>query len=176
MVRWALALAAAIDRLNAGVGRAARWLVLGMLLIQLASVVLRYAFGSSYIFLSEAVLYLHAGLFMLGAGYTLFCDAHVRVDIVYSRLSSRGRALIDLLGTVVFLWPTTIAVGVFTFNFVANSWAVLEGPLSVGGIPAVFALKTLIPVFAGLIFLQGIAWAIRCALELTGHAHQDRAG
>ena len=72
----------ALDRVNALVGRAARWLALLMLLAQFLVVVLRYLFGTSYIWGTETVLYLHAALFMLGAGYTLLVDGHVRVDIL----------------------------------------------------------------------------------------------
>src|SRR3546814_5745002 len=69
-----------------------------MVLLQFAIVVLRYVFGISYIFLDESVLYMHATLFMLGAGYTLLADAHVRADIFYGRFATRGRAAIDLAG------------------------------------------------------------------------------
>src|SRR3546814_3394202 len=82
---------------------------------------------------------------MLGAGYTLLADAHVRVDIFYGRFATRGRAAIDLAGAFGFLLPSMIVVAWFTWPSVRNSWAVLEGPISVGGIPASFLLKSLNP-------------------------------
>jgi len=150
-----------LDAVNHAVGMAVRWLALAMVLLQFAIVVLRYVFGISFIFLNEGVLYMHAALFMLGAGYTLLVDAHVRVDIFYARLPPRGRVAIDLLGHLGFLLPSMLVVAWFTWPSVRNSWAVLEGPISVGGIPASFLLKSLIPAFCLLLAVQGLACALK---------------
>ncbi len=155
-----------LDAVNHAVGRAVRWLALFMVLLQFAVVVLRYVFGISFIFLNEGVLYMHAALFMLGAGYTLLVDAHVRVDIFYARLSERGRAVVDLLGHLGFLLPSMLVVLWFTWPSVRNSWAVLEGPISVGGIPASFLLKSLIPAFCLLLAIQGLAATLKELLRL----------
>lgn len=160
------AAADALDRVNSLVGRAARWLALLMLLAQFLVVVLRYLFGTSYIWGTETVLYLHAALFMLGAGYTLLVDGHVRVDIFYAGLGERGRALVDLLGTLLFLLPTCLVILWFTWRFTWNSWAIREGPISVGGIPASFLLKTLIPAFAILLLIQGTSLLLRSLVRL----------
>lgn len=162
------ATADALDRVNSLVGRAARWLALLMLLAQFLVVVLRYLFGTSYIWGTETVLYLHAALFMLGAGYTLLVDGHVRVDIFYAGLGERGRALVDLLGTLLFLLPTCFVILWFTWRFTWNSWAIREGPISVGGIPASFLLKTLIPAFAILLLIQGTSLLLRSLVRLQG--------
>ena len=143
-----------------------RWLALAMVLMQFAVVLLRYLFGVSYVFLGESVLYMHAALFMLGAGYTLLVDRHVRVDIFYSRRSARGRALTDLLGGAFFLLPSMGLLLWLAWPLVRNSWDVLEGPISVGGIPASFLLKSLIPAFCVLLGLQGLACMLRDALRL----------
>lgn len=162
-----------LEAVNAGVGAAVRWLALAMVLLQFAVVVLRYVFGISYIFLNEGVLYMHAALFMLGAGYTLLVDAHVRVDIFYARLSRRGRAVIDLAGALGFLLPSMAVVAWFTWPSVRNSWAVLEGPISVGGIPASFLLKSLIPAFCALLAVQGLAALLADLLRLKqGHGSE----
>lgn len=150
-----------LDAVNRAVGMTVRWLALAMVLLQFAIVVLRYVFGISFIFLNEGVLYMHAALFMLGAGYTLLVDAHVRVDIFYARLAPRGRAAVDLLGHLGFLLPSMLAVAWFTWPSVRNSWAVLEGPISVGGIPASFLLKSLIPAFCLLLAVQGLSCALK---------------
>jgi TRAP-type mannitol/chloroaromatic compound transport system permease small subunit len=105
---------ARLDAVNSAVGMTVRWLALAMVLLQFAVVLLRYVFGISFIFLNESVLYMHAALFMLGAGYTLLIDGHVRVDIFYSRLGRRGRAVIDLAGGLGFLLPSIVAVLWFT--------------------------------------------------------------
>ena len=104
-----------------------------MVLIQFGAVVLRYVFGMSDIMVQESILYLHASLFMLGAGYTLLVDGHVRVDIFYGSAGRRTRAWIDLLGTLFLLAPACVALIVYTLPSALNSWAILEGPVSVGG-------------------------------------------
>jgi len=159
-------LADSIDQLNRWIGLGVRWLALLMLLAQFTVVILRYVFGMSYIWATETVLYLHAALFMLGAGYTLWIDAHVRVDIFYAELTARGKAWIDLLGTVFFLFPACAVIIVYSWQFTVRSWTILEGAISVGGIPAAFLLKTLIPLFAGLLIVQGLAVMLRSLATL----------
>lgn len=159
---------AVLEGVNVTVGRTVRWCALLMLALQFSIVLLRYVFGISYIFLQEGMIYLHAALFMLGAGYTLVVDQHVRVDILYSRLGQRGRAVVDLLGGVLLLCPSLVLLLVMTWPFVRNSWNVLEGPMSVGGIPASFVLKTLIPAFCILLLIQGAVTIVRSALKLAG--------
>lgn len=155
-----------LDAINRGIGLAARWLALLMVLLQFGIVLLRYVFGVSFIFLGEGVLYLHATLFMVGAGYTLLVDGHVRVDVFYSRLSRRGRRLIDLGGGALFLLPTIVVVLFYSWPSVRNAWAVWEGAISVGGIPAAFLLKSLIPTFCLLLLIQCVANLLRDLLRL----------
>ena len=161
-----LSASAALDKVNETVGRGVRWLALAMLAVQFAIVLLRYVFGSSFIAMQESVIYLHAALFMLCAGYTLLLDGHVRVDIFYSEMSPRRRALVDLGGALLLLMPTCIALLWFTWGFVVNSWEIREGAMSVGGIPAVYLLKTLIPLFAALLLVQGLSMALRALATL----------
>ena len=155
-----------LEAVGRRIGQAVRWLALAMLALQFAVVLLRYVFGISFVYLQEGMIYLHAALFMLGAGYTLVVDQHVRVDIFYSRLGQRGRAVIDLLGTLLLLLPSMVVILFVSWPFVRNSWAVLEGPISVGGIPASFLLKSLIPLFCLLLILQGLAIALATGLRL----------
>jgi TRAP-type mannitol/chloroaromatic compound transport system permease small subunit len=161
-------LAGTLEALVRTVGLWVRWVALAMLLLQFAIVVLRYVFGMAFIAAHEGVLYLHAALFMLGAGYTLLADGHVRVDIFYSEMGARTRAWIDLLGSLFLLLPTCLVLLAFTWGFVVKSWEILEGPISVGGIPASFLLKSLIPAFALLLLLQGTALALRSTARLLG--------
>lgn len=156
-----------LDAVNRAVGMTVRWLALLMVLLQFAVVLLRYVFGVSFIFLNEGVLYMHAALFMLGAGYTLLVDGHVRVDIFYARLSARGRAAIDIFGALAFLLPSMALVAWFTWPSVQNSWDNLEGPISVGGIPASFILKSFIPGFCGLLIVQGLACTLRDLMRFS---------
>ena len=161
------AIADRIDRLIAAVGRAVMWLALLVVLVQFVVVLLRYAFGTGSIWLSEAVIYGHAALFMLAAGWTLQENGHVRVDVFYSDASPRAKATIDLLGALLLLLPFVAVTAWFALPYVARSWTILERSREVSGLPFVYLLKTLIPLFALLLALQGIAQAIRAALVLT---------
>jgi TRAP-type mannitol/chloroaromatic compound transport system permease small subunit len=159
---------AGLDWINRAIGLTVCWFALAMVLLQFAIVILRYMFGISYIFLQEGVLYMHAGLFMLGAGYALLVDEHVRVDILYGLLGARGRAVIDVLGGLVLLLPSMLVILWATWPFVHRSWIFLEGPMSVGGIPASFLLKSLIPAFCVLLALQGISLILSSLRRLLG--------
>ena len=149
-----------IDRAIDAIGRTAAWLNLGMVLVTCVVVALRYAFDSGAIFLQESVVYLHGAAFLLGLSYALQHDAHVRVDVLYARLGGRSRALVDILGHVLFLMPLCATVAVVSSGYAMRSWAVLEGSPEVGGVPAVFLLKTLIPISAVLLFMQAatLSW------------------
>ena len=156
-----IALADRIDRLNAAIGRSVAWFCLFVVAVQFAVVVLRYVFGIGSIWLSESIIYAHAALFMLAAAWTLREGGHVRVDVFYADASPRTRALVDLGGSLLLLLPFMLVLAWFALPYVARSWAILETSPETSGIPAVFLLKTLIPVFALLMALQGVAQAIR---------------
>ena len=145
-----------LEGVNKITGQLARWLVIFMMGVQFTIVLLRYVFGVSNIAINESVLYMHATFFMIGAGYTLLVDQHVRVDIFYSRLSSRGKAWIDLFGHLVLLIPAMAMLLYWSWPTVRNAWSIYEGAISVGGIPASFLLKTLIPLFCILLLAQSL--------------------
>ncbi|MFN3349995.1 TRAP transporter small permease subunit [Pseudorhodoplanes sp.] len=165
-----LALADAIDWINGKIGRAAAWLCVAVVGIQFAVVVLRYLFGIGSIWLHESILYSHAAMFLLAAAWTLKNDGHVRVDLIYAAAGPRIKAVIDLCGALLLLIPFAAAILYFSLPYVARSWAIMEGSREASGLPLVFALKTLIPVFAVMLMLQGAAQAIRAAALLTGKA------
>ena len=156
-----------IDRLVSGIGRVAAWLILVVVLLQFALVVARYVFGLGSIWLSETVIYAHAAVLMLAAAWTLRGEGHVRVDIFYAEASKRTRALIDLAGAILLLLPFMLVLLWLSVPYAARSWAILERSQEASGLPLVFALKTLIPVFAVLMALQGVAQAIRAAMVLA---------
>lgn len=158
-----------LDGFSQIIGMALRWLALAMVLIQFLIVVARYVFGLSDVAMQETVLYLHATLFMVGAGYALLVNEHVRVDIFYSRLGPTGQRRIDLFGHLFLLMPTMVAVIYWSWPAVTNSWGILEGPISVGGLKAVFLLKSLIPSFAILLLLQSVAEVLR--ILIAGKPH-----
>jgi TRAP-type mannitol/chloroaromatic compound transport system permease small subunit len=158
-----LAFADRIDRLNAAIGRTVAWLCLLVVLVQFAVVVLRYVLGLGSIWLTETIIYGHATLFMLASAWTLREGGHVRVDVFYADAGPRRRALIDLCGALLLLLPFMLVLLWFAVPYVARSWSILETSRETSGLPAVFLLKTLIPVFAVLMALQGIAQAVRAA-------------
>ena len=162
-------LANAIDAANDWLGRGLSWLALAMVLVTFAVVVMRYVFGLGSTIAQESIVYMHATVFMACSGYALVHNGHVRCDIFYSVASPRAKAIIDIVGTLVFLIPTCILIGWMAWPYVRASWAVLEisqeGRL---GIPAVFLLKTLILVFAVVLALQAVSLVLQSALFLAG--------
>jgi TRAP-type mannitol/chloroaromatic compound transport system permease small subunit len=159
-------IANAIDRLNETIGRVLGWLTLLMVLVTFAVVVLRYGFDWGSIAMQESVNYLHALVFMAGAAYTLKRNEHVRVDIVYTRLSDRGKAWVDLLGTLVLLLPFCIFLIWISLPYVRNSWQLLEGSREAGGLPLVYLLKSFIPLMGVLLLLQGLSLIARSLRQL----------
>ncbi|NBC49080.1 MAG: TRAP transporter small permease subunit [Gammaproteobacteria bacterium] len=166
--RRLLPVAARLEWVNRAVGSLVSWLALAMVLVTFVVVVLRYVFDAGSIALQESVTYMHAMLFMLGAAFTLQQNGHVRVDILYQRFSRRGRAWVDLFGTLLLLMPVSVFLLVSSWDYVAESWAVLEGSREAGGIPGVWALKTLILLMPMLMLVQGLIWAARNGLFLAG--------
>lgn len=163
-----LALAKGLERLNLHLGQAAAWMALAMVLITCVVVVLRYVFDLGWIALQESVTYLHAALFMLAAAYTLGRDGHVRVDIFYQGFSPRGRAWVDLLGTLLLLIPVCLFILLSSFHYVSESWALHESSREAGGLPGVWLLKTLILALPLLLLVQAAALVVRNGLYLAG--------
>ncbi|MDM7861488.1 TRAP transporter small permease subunit [Alteromonas sp. ASW11-36] len=151
----------AIDTFNRVIAKLASIGLLLMTLITFAIVVLRYGFDTGWIALQESVMYLHALVFMLGAAYTLREDGHVRVDIFYRKFSLRVQAFINIFGTLLLLFPVCIFILVISWDYVSNSWRLLEASKEAGGLPLVFVLKSLIPAFSVLMLLQGLADILR---------------
>ncbi len=158
--------AAAIDRVTETLGRIAAWALGGVIAIVLAVVLLRYGVGWGRIWLQEAYVWLNAVAVLLGLAYTLKHDAHVRIDLLYERWSIRRRALADLLGCVVLLTPFALAVLWTSQGYVTRAWQIREASREAGGLPGVFLLKSLIPLAALLLFLQGLAVGWRAVRRL----------
>ncbi|MES9853019.1 MAG: TRAP transporter small permease subunit [Candidatus Thiodiazotropha sp. L084R] len=162
------ALAKVFEGINERLGQAVSWLSLLMVLVTVAVVILRYVFELGWIWLQESVTFMHAALFLIGAAYTLKHEGHVRVDIVYRKFSERGRAWVDLIGTLTLLLPVCLFIFFSSWDYVSQSWSLYEGSREVGGLDGVFLLKTLILVMATLLVLQGFSIAIRCLSTLFG--------
>ena len=172
MQRW-LRLASGIDRLNEKVGRAIYWLTLAMVLIGSFNAIVRYLDRYTGLSLSsntyiELQWYLFSLVFLLGAAYTFKHNAHVRVDVFYGRLSARGKAWINLLGTVLFLIPFCVLMLWAAWPAVRESWSLLEVSPDPGGLPR-YPIKTVIPIAFLLLMVQGGAILIRQIAILRGH-------
>lgn len=126
-----------------------------------SNVVLRYLFNTSYVFMAELEWHLFAFIFLVGAGYTLLHDRHVRVDIFYSLLGTKGRALVNCLGVLIFLVPSCYLVLTTTIPWVGVAYKVGEVSIDPGGIPFRFLIKAALPVGYFLILLQGISMFIK---------------
>ncbi len=160
-----------LDGLSECIGRTISWLTLAMVVVTFVVVVLRYVFEIGNIQLQESVIYMHSFVFLLAAGYTLKHDGHVRVDIFYRPLGERGKAIINIIGTLLLLFPVTGFIFWISWDYVAFSWKTLEGSQEAGGIEALFILKTSLLVMPVLMILQGLAELMRSLLVLTGDGH-----
>lgn len=191
MQRW-LRLASVIDRLNERIGRVIYWLTLAMVGVGSYNALVRSLsgwvqidpetagwFDTVRIFIGEIALklssnmfielqwYLFSLVFLLGAAYTLKHNAHVRVDVLYTRLSARGKAWINVLGTILFLIPFCILMLWASWPVVEDSWARLEGSSDPGGLPR-YPLLTAIPLTFILLIVQGGALLIQQIAILRG--------
>lgn len=162
------AFADAIDAVTRAVFRVAMAAGLFVVVVQVAVVLLRVALGTGSLWLQESLVYAHATLFLLAAAWTLARDGHVRVDLFYASASPRRKAWIDAAGTLAALFPFAAVLLWVSLPYVGRSWQILERSREASGLPAVFLLKTLIPLFALLMLAQGFSRLARAVLVLTG--------
>jgi TRAP-type mannitol/chloroaromatic compound transport system permease small subunit len=154
-------LARRIDTWQDALGRGISWFLLLMVLVVFGDVVMRYAVRRTYVFTQELEWYLFGFVYLMAAGYTLLHDEHVRVDIVYSRLSPRTKAWFDFWLLLIFFFPSCFLVMYTSWPFVVNAWRVWEGSPDPGGIPARWALKSVIILAFGLLALQGFSELVK---------------
>lgn len=159
----------AVSAINRWVGLTLSWLALAVVLVCFAVVVQRYFLHVTQLWMQDLYVWLSGAMFTGVAGFALLRDDHVRVDILYARWSTRGKAVADLVGVAIFLLPFVIIVALYATPFVMRSWRIYEGSANVGGMPGLFILKTFILVFCALVGLQGLAIACRSILVLAGH-------
>jgi TRAP-type mannitol/chloroaromatic compound transport system permease small subunit len=158
----------AVDRVNDRIGRAVAWLTLGCVLTCFLVVVLRYGFSIGYPWMQELYVWQHAVVFLGGAGYTFWRRGHVNVDIFYGKMEPRRKAWLDIVGTLIFLFPWLAVLSYGSAPFILGAWDIREGSAQAGGMPGVFLLKTMLWVFCLLVGLQGFAFLARRILFLNG--------
>ena len=155
-----------INSINRYIGEIISWCTLLMVLITVLVVVLRYGFNIGFIWMQESVRFLYAAVFLLCGGYTLLKDKHVRVDVLYLNLSTKNKAIIDLLGSIFLLLPVCFVIFYYSWSYVINSWEQMEGSIEERGLHLVFLMKTFIWAFAILVSLQSISIIINSCIIL----------
>lgn len=157
-----------IDAINKHIGKAVSWTTLLLVAVTFIDVVMRYFFNTSYVFTQELEWHVFAFIFLMGAGYTLLIDGHVRVEVFYGKMSRKARGWIDLVGFLFFLVPSCLLFIKTGLPFVIKSFQILEGSPDPGGIPFRFILKACIPAGYALILLQGISLGIKSLFAILG--------
>jgi TRAP-type mannitol/chloroaromatic compound transport system permease small subunit len=157
-----------IDTGNEWIGRFVAWITLSLVVVVFADVVMRYLFNISFVFTQELEWHLFAFIFLMGAGYTLLHDGHVRVDIIYQQLGPKAQAWVNLIGTIFFLLPGCAMVVITSWKFTHNAWTVMEGSPDPGGIPMRFLIKGTITAGFVLLFFQGCAMGLHSLLQILG--------
>ncbi len=163
----------AIDSFNGWIGNLVAWVTGLLVAVVFVDVVMRYAFNTSFVFTQELEWHLFGFIFLIGAGYTLSKDGHVRVDIIYQRLSSKAKAWVNLIGGFLFLFPGCLMVVITGWKFTYNAWTILEGSPDPGGIPYRFLIKGTIPVGFALITLQGISMVLHSIFQIRGLENKE---
>jgi TRAP-type mannitol/chloroaromatic compound transport system permease small subunit len=167
-----LALSRGIDRINGLLGRIADACVFLAVVISAANAMSRYAFDISSNAWLEIQWYLFAAMVLLGASYTLRVNEHVRVDIVYTQLSDRGREWVDILGTLVFLIPSMLLIAWFAWPFFYESWKIQEMSMNAGGLIR-WPVKALLVFGFLLVTMQGVSEVIKRVAALRGYVRLD---
>ena len=162
-----------INLINRVIGETVSWLTLLMVLVTVLVVVLRYGFNIGFIWMQESVRFLYSAVFLLCAGYTLFKDKHVRVDVLYLSLSERKKAIVDLLGSIFLLLPVCFVIFYYSWSYVLNSWQQLEGSIEERGLHLVFLMKTFIWLFAILVSMQSLATIINSLIILKNNKRNN---
>ena len=153
-----------LDSFSEMTGKICSWFVALMVLVTCLVVIMRYGLDMGSVFLQDVVLYLHGGLFLLGAAFALKRGAHVRVDIFYRNFSTSKKALIDLLGNLIFLQPICWTILLYSWGYVEFSWRIMEVSPEPDGLPFVYVQKSLLIVVAILLALQSISEILKSLL------------
>ena len=167
-----LAFSRLIDAVNERLGRLANWMVLAACLLSAGNAFSRYGYSLSSNAWLEIQWYLFAGMVMLGSAWTLNRNEHVRVDIIYGRLSTRGQVWVDISGGLLFLLPAMLVMSWTSWTIFHESWRINEMSQSAGGLIR-WPVKLLLPVGFGLVALQGLSEVIKRVAYLRGLINLD---
>ncbi|OGI68798.1 MAG: sugar transporter [Candidatus Muproteobacteria bacterium RBG_16_60_9] len=162
-----LTISRAIDTVNERVGRVLIWLVLIMVLISAGNATSRYLLNIASNAWLEMQWYLFAAVFLLGAGYTLRHNEHIRIDVISSQLSPRARIWIDIIGTALFLLPVSLYIMWLSWPIFMNAWTSNEISVNAGGLIR-WPARLLVPLGFFLLSLQGVSELIKRVAVLRG--------
>ncbi|HCX21217.1 MAG: C4-dicarboxylate ABC transporter permease [Flammeovirgaceae bacterium] len=157
-----------IDHINGRIGQLVSWLTILLVMVIIGDVLMRYLFSITSAASFELEWHLFATIFLLGAGWTLQQDRHVRVDVFYNSFSARSKAWINLGGTIVLLFPLCIVGITEGTQFAVNAFRLGEVSPDPGGLPFRFIIKSTIPVGFLLLLLQGISEALKSIVKIKG--------
>ncbi|MCI5049718.1 MAG: TRAP transporter small permease subunit [Rickettsiales bacterium] len=160
-----------IDKINEWLGNLVSWLSLFMVLMMTINVLMRYALSEGVPWQQEIVRFAHGILFLAGAAYALKHEALVRVDVLYQQMCEKRKAWVNVIGTIVFLFPTCAALAYFSNNYIMNSWAIYEGSAEYKGMPGVFVFKSFIWVAALTLAMQGVSLIVHSIAVIKGEEH-----
>ena len=150
-----------IDKVIDNIAKILTYLLVSMIILVFITVIIRYMLNISYVALQELVMYFHALIFMFGVSYALKEKSHVKIDIIYNSVSKTNQYFISMLGTIIFIIPTSLFIIYSSIDMVTQSWSLLEGSSEAGGLDLVFILKSVIPITGVLIFLQALSDIIK---------------
>lgn len=155
-----------VNILNENIGKATAWLTTILVVLVCGRVLGRIIFNSEPVWMPELEWHLFALIFLLGAGYTLKHDKHVRVDLFYSEFSERDKALVNLVGALLFLIPWCLLIIFTSYGYALGSFKILEGSPNPGGLPFRFIIKFAITIGMILLLLQALAMVASSILTL----------
>lgn len=162
------AISNAIDRFVRGLAAVFNWIWLVLIVLIVANVLLRYVVGTNYIALEELQWHLYAVGFLLGLGYAVDLDAHVRVDVVAEHWPNRRRAWIEFFGILLFLVPFIYVVVAYALPFVTRAYAINEVSAAPGGLPYRWAIKAFIIIAFAYLGLATLSRFLRVCTDLFG--------
>ena len=156
-----------IDKLSEFAGKASAWLIAVLIFELVYDTIARYVFNAPTTWSYDISYMLYGSAFMGGAAYTLLLDEHVRIDIIYEKVSPRSRAIIDAICYVVFFFPTMGALLFYSTGFTIRSWKMLEASGESMWSPPIYPFKTIIPLTVLLLILQGAVQFARCLVTIA---------
>lgn len=162
-----LRLSAAIDAVNERIGKAAAWLGLAAVIVCTVNAIFRYTVNLSSNAWLEVQWYLNAAVFMLVAAWALKRNDHVRIDVIFGRLSHRAQAWIDIAGGLIALLPATVIIAWYSWPSLVNSYEINEYSSDPGGLIR-WPMRLLVPVAFALLAAQGVSEIIKRAAFLKG--------